>query len=159
MSRIVDGWLVADRDVPKKQRHTARRVRQRLVAEHGAACSEITVSRYVARRRVKLGLKHVEVSVPQIHEPGATPRSNSVNSGPASAEACQVLDVRHAVVLFGEGVPRRVLRATDLRVCEVPLREMCDDHLAVNGRRIVNSRSPFRSFALGILGRRLPWLS
>ena len=33
---IIDGWLIADRDVPRKQRHTARRVWQRLVAEHGA---------------------------------------------------------------------------------------------------------------------------
>ena len=30
----------------------------------------MTVSRYVARRRIELGLKHVEVSVPQSHEPG-----------------------------------------------------------------------------------------
>jgi transposase len=68
---IVDGWLLADREVPEKQRHTARRVWQRLVAEHGARCSEVTVSRYVARRRIELGLKHIEVSVPQFHEPGA----------------------------------------------------------------------------------------
>lgn len=68
---IVDGWLVGDRDVPKKQRHTARRIWQRLVAEHGASCSEVTVSRYVARRRMELGLKHVDVCVPQTHEPGA----------------------------------------------------------------------------------------
>jgi len=70
-TEIVDGWLVADREVPKKQRHTARRIWQRLVAEHGATCSEVTVSRYVGRRRIELGLKHMEVSVPQIHEPGA----------------------------------------------------------------------------------------
>ena len=53
---IVDGWLVADRQVPRKQRHTARRVWQRLVAEHGATCSEVTVSRYLARRRAELCL-------------------------------------------------------------------------------------------------------
>jgi hypothetical protein len=53
---IVDGWLLADREVPRKQRHTARRVWQRLVAEHGATCAEVTVSRYVARRKVELGL-------------------------------------------------------------------------------------------------------
>ena len=70
-AEIVDGWLVADREVPKKQRHTARRIWQRLVAEHGATCSEVSVSRYVARRRIELGLKHVEVSVSQTHEPGA----------------------------------------------------------------------------------------
>lgn len=68
---IIDGWLLADRVVPRKQRHTARRVWQRLVAEHGATLAEVTVSRYVARRKVELGLARVEVSVPQAHEPGA----------------------------------------------------------------------------------------
>ena len=68
---IVDGWLLADREIPRKQRHTARRIWQRLVAEHGASCSEVTVSRYVARRRIELGLKNIEVFVPQSHEPGA----------------------------------------------------------------------------------------
>ena len=68
---VIDGWLLADRDAPRKQRHTARRVWQRLVAEHGATLSESTVTRYVARRRVELGLVDVEVSVPQAHAPGA----------------------------------------------------------------------------------------
>jgi len=68
---IIDDWLVKDKDVPRKQRHTARRVWQRLVAEHGATLAEVTVSRYVARRKVELGLDRVEVAVPQTHEPGA----------------------------------------------------------------------------------------
>ncbi len=68
---IIDDWLVKDQGVPGKQRHTARRVWQRLVAEHGASLAEVTVSRYVARRRVELGLDRVEVAVPQTHEPGA----------------------------------------------------------------------------------------
>jgi hypothetical protein len=70
-AEIVDGWVITDQDMPKKQRHTARRIWQRLVAEHGATCSEVTVSRYVVRRRVELGLGTVQVSVPQTHEPGA----------------------------------------------------------------------------------------
>ncbi len=70
-AQVIDGWLEADREVPRKQRHTARRVWQRLIAEHGAAVSEVTVSRYVARRRAELGLDQVEVAVPQAHLPGA----------------------------------------------------------------------------------------
>src|SRR6059058_3794103 len=58
---LIDGWLLADRDVPRKQRHTARRVWQRLVAEHGASLAEVTVSRYLARRRAELGLDKVQV--------------------------------------------------------------------------------------------------
>jgi transposase len=68
---VIDSWLLADRQVPRKQRHTARRVWQRLIAEHGATVSEVTVSRYVARRKAELGLDRVEVAVPQAHLPGA----------------------------------------------------------------------------------------
>jgi transposase len=68
---VIDGWLSADKDVPRKQRHTARRIWQRLGAEHGAVLCEVTVSRYVRRRRVELGLADgVEVMVPQSHDPG-----------------------------------------------------------------------------------------
>ncbi len=67
---LIDEWLLADRDAPRKQRHTARRIWQRLVAEHGASLAEVTVSRYVARRRAELGLDRVEVAVPQAHPPG-----------------------------------------------------------------------------------------
>ena len=70
-TEVIDAWLLADEDVPRKQRHTARRVWQRLVAEHGAQLAEVTVSRYVARRRVELGLVRVQVAVPQTHPPGA----------------------------------------------------------------------------------------
>jgi transposase len=68
---VIDEWLLADRDVPVKQRHTARRVWQRLVAEHDAGVAEVTVSRYVAARRAELGLDKVQVTVPQAHLPGA----------------------------------------------------------------------------------------
>ncbi len=68
---VVDAWLMQDGDAPRKQRHTARRIWQRLVAEHQATLSEVTVSRYVARRRVELGLATGEVSIPQTHLPGA----------------------------------------------------------------------------------------
>ena len=68
---VIDGWLLADRQAPRKQRHTARRVWQRLVAEHGASLAEVTVSRYVRDRRRELGLVDIEVAIPQTHLPGA----------------------------------------------------------------------------------------
>ena len=68
---LIDAWLVTDLEVPRKQRHTARRVWQRLVAEHGATCSEVTVSRYVGRRRAELGVTDIEVCIPQEHPAGA----------------------------------------------------------------------------------------
>ena len=57
--------------MPGKQRHTARRVWRRLIAEHGSVASQVTVSRYVARRKAELGLDRVEVSAPQAQLPGA----------------------------------------------------------------------------------------
>jgi transposase len=68
---VIDSWLIADKTAPPKQRHTARRVWQRLVREEGATVSEVTVSRYVAARRIALGLVEVDVYVPQDHAPGA----------------------------------------------------------------------------------------
>ena len=67
---VIDAILIADTDAPAKQRHTARRIWQRLVAEHGARVAEVTVSRYVAARRAELGLDAVSVFVPQQHPPG-----------------------------------------------------------------------------------------
>jgi hypothetical protein len=48
-----------------------RRLWQRLVAERGAQVAEVTVLRYVARRKTELGTHRVEVMVPQTHAPGA----------------------------------------------------------------------------------------
>jgi transposase len=67
----VDGWLDADREAPRKQRHTARRVWQRLVDEYGAEVGESTVRRYVAEARRRHPLVLAEVMVPQSHPLGA----------------------------------------------------------------------------------------
>ena len=44
---LIDQWLEADRFMPRKQRHTARRVYDRLVAEQGFDGSYPIVQRYV----------------------------------------------------------------------------------------------------------------
>lgn len=67
---LIDEWLRADREAPRKQRHTAKRIWQRLVDEHGADVAETTVRDYVRRRRRELGDPVDEVFVPQVHEPG-----------------------------------------------------------------------------------------
>jgi transposase len=68
---LVDSWLIADREAPRKQRHTAKRIHERLVDERGADVSERQVRRYVRERRRALGLPVDEVFVPLCHEPGA----------------------------------------------------------------------------------------
>jgi len=67
---LIDEWLIADREAPRKQRHTAKRIWQRLVDEQGAEVAETTVRDYVRRRRRELGEPVDEVFVPQVHEPG-----------------------------------------------------------------------------------------
>src|SRR5439155_19444774 len=68
---LVDAWLEADREAPRKQRHTARRVWARLVDEHGADVAETTVRDYARARRRAMGWPVGEVFVPQLHAPGA----------------------------------------------------------------------------------------
>ena len=66
----VRGWLLADLDAPRKQRHTARRVWQRLIEEQGAQVAESSVRALVAALKVEVGLDRRQVSVPQTHPPG-----------------------------------------------------------------------------------------
>jgi transposase len=67
---LIDSWLLADREAPRKQRHTAHRVWRRLVDEHGVEVAERTVREYVHRRRRELGDPPAELFVPMVHEPG-----------------------------------------------------------------------------------------
>jgi transposase len=66
----IRAWLVADQQAPRKQRHTARRVWQRLGAEHGAQVAESTVRQAVARIRAELARDLGKVTVVQQHAPG-----------------------------------------------------------------------------------------
>jgi transposase len=75
----IDDMLRADLDAPRKQRHTIRRIFERLVTEYGfTAAGYTTVRGYVNRRRPQLvaearGRQLVvpDGMVPQEHEPGA----------------------------------------------------------------------------------------
>jgi transposase len=69
-TEITRAWLVADRDMPTKQRHTARRVWRRLVDEYGAQVAESTVRAYVAKVNFELDSALRVVTVPQSHLPG-----------------------------------------------------------------------------------------
>ena len=48
---LIDQWLKEDLARPPKQRHTARRIYHRLVAEHGFPGGESTIREYVRERR------------------------------------------------------------------------------------------------------------
>lgn len=66
---VIDEILIADREAPRKQRHTARRIWQRLVEEHDAVVSERQVCRYVHAKRRELG-DVGEVFVPLVSDAG-----------------------------------------------------------------------------------------
>lgn len=66
----IRGWLEADLQAPRKQRHTARRVWQRLVDEHDADVAESTVRAFVAEVKRELGLTGPEAMVPQTKPAG-----------------------------------------------------------------------------------------
>jgi transposase len=66
----IRGWLVADLSAPRKQRHTARRIWQRLLEEEGAVVAESSVRNLVAALRVEISGSQGQVMVPQTHLAG-----------------------------------------------------------------------------------------
>ena len=76
----VRGWLEADLSEPRKQRHTARRVWQRLLDEKGARVAESTIRALVHDLKIEIGV------------------------GPAAGRRCRrpILPGRDAEVDFGD---------------------------------------------------------
>jgi transposase len=69
---FIDTLLEADRKAPRKQRHTARRIHQRIRAElPGCEVAESTVREYVRERKRALGLIRRETFVPQSYAWGS----------------------------------------------------------------------------------------
>lgn len=79
---IIDNWLKSDKDKPKKQRHTAHRVYNRLVSEQGYKGSESAVRRYVRLAKLTLGLEPGSAFIPCNPEAG---REAEVDWGVATA--------------------------------------------------------------------------
>lgn len=80
---MIEEMLVADLDAPRKQRHTATRIFDRLITEHDmSGVSYDTVRAYVAHRRRQVRIEHgrgePDVFVPQTHLPG---RESEVDFG------------------------------------------------------------------------------
>lgn len=64
VAEVVRRWLEADQQAPKKQRHTARRIYARLVAEHGFSGSEPTVRRWVREFKASRGEGRAAAVIP-----------------------------------------------------------------------------------------------
>ena len=68
---FIEAILEGDRKAPRKQRHTAHRIWQRVRRElSGVTVGESTVREYVRQRKVALGLVRQETFVPQSYEWG-----------------------------------------------------------------------------------------
>ena len=63
---IIDRMLEADRSAPPKQRHTAKRIYERLRDEHGYGGGYTTVKTYVREQQACAQ----EMFVPLVHPPG-----------------------------------------------------------------------------------------
>src|SRR6187397_2554359 len=108
---IIDAILAADEARPKKQRHTAKRIFERLRDEHGY-CGGITIVKdYVLSHR----LRHREVFVPLRHDPGHA----QVDFGEALAEIagveCKIhffaMDLPHSDACFVRAYPAETTEA------------------------------------------------
>jgi len=72
VAAFIDGILEADRQAPRKQRHTAHRIYVRITEERPECpIAESTVRRYVRQRKECLGLLSRETFVPQCYAYGA----------------------------------------------------------------------------------------
>ena len=108
----IDEMLREDLAAPSKQRHTAKRIFERLVDEHDARVSYSTVSKYVHWRRPEIiaGQGRVEAAgvagfVPQAKEPGAEAEVDFADVFVELAgRAGPLLLVRVPVVVLGQGV-------------------------------------------------------
>lgn len=66
---IIDTWLLEDETLPRKQRHTARRIFHRLKAEHKFTGGERTVQEYVAKWRTAYAHERAQ-SYERLEHPG-----------------------------------------------------------------------------------------
>jgi hypothetical protein len=71
VAAFIDQILEADRNAPRKQRHTAHRIYIRIKQELASSViAESTVRRYVREKKREFGLLGREVSVPQCYDWG-----------------------------------------------------------------------------------------
>ena len=113
VAELIEVMLREDLDAPRKQRHTARRIWQRLRDEHDAAVSYSYVCQYAGARRAEIEAEHRAAAgsaagfVPQAKEPGA---EAEVDFGPVSivvageVAACHLFAYR--LSCSGKGVHR-----------------------------------------------------
>ncbi|MBE0644129.1 MAG: IS21 family transposase [Bacteroidetes bacterium] len=104
---MIDRWLEQDKDQPRKQRHMAERVFQRLVAKHAYTGCVSTVRKYVREAKLKLGLTACKVFLPLQPDPS---REAEADWGQAYAEINGVLERLHYFCMRSKGSGKPFVR-------------------------------------------------
>ena len=115
---VIDRILEEDRSLPKKQRHTAKRIYERLRAEHGFGGKYTIVKDYVRERRRRTR----EMYVPLSHPPGDAQRdfgqAKAVIGGVEQTVHYFVLDLPHSDACVVKAYPAETTEA------------FCDGHVS-----------------------------
>jgi transposase len=108
---VIDAILVADKDRPKKQRHTSRRIFERLRDEHGFTGKITIVKDYVAGWRQRTQ----EMFVPLVHPPGQAQADFGEALGVIGGVECKIhflaFDLPHSDAIFVAAFPAETTEA------------------------------------------------
>ncbi len=115
---VIDRILEEDKGVPKKQRHTAKRISERLRAEYGFRGGYTIVKDYVRERRLRLREMYVPLVHPTGHAQCDFGQAKAVIGGVERKIHYFVLDLPHSDGCFVKAYPAETTEA------------FCDGHVS-----------------------------
>ena len=115
---MIDRILEEDRSLPKKQRHTAKRIYERLRTEHGFGGKYTIVKDYVRERRRRTREMYVPLSHPAGHAQCDFGQAKAVIGGVEQTIHYFVLDLPHSDARFVKAYPAETTEA------------FCDGHVS-----------------------------
>ena len=115
---VIDRILEDDRSLPKKQRHTAKRIYERLRAEHGFTGKYTIVKDYVRERRRRTREMYVPLSHPAGDAQCDFGQAKAVIGGVEQTVHYFVLDLPHSDACFVKAYPAETTEA------------FCDGHVS-----------------------------
>ena len=108
---VIDAILEADRQVPRKQRHTAKRIFERLRDEHGFDGGYTAVKDYVRENRRRIQEMFVPLSHPPAHAQCDFGEAVAVIAGVERKVHYLVLDLPHSDGCFMKAYPSETTEA------------------------------------------------
>ena len=108
---VIDRILEEDRSLPRKQRHTAKRIYDRLRAEHGFTGKYTIVKDYVRERSRRTREMYVPLSHPAGHAQCDFGQAKAVIGGVEQTAHYFVLDLPHSDACFVKAYPAETTEA------------------------------------------------